>query len=141
MTGTKQTQSSDKSLVIQKRLEGKSMNQIVRETGISKGKVQYLINDWKQKMGASSVEKITEFASLVKRSDISIEQCAQGFRMINILKNLGIGNMDVANNDGKNNSKEENGHTNDNYNKLFSFIEEIYKNCIRGSTCHNSLMD
>ena len=91
MTGPKQTQSSaDKSLVIQKKLEGKSMNQIVRETGISKGKVQYLINDWKQKMGASSVEKITEFASLVKRSDISIEQCAQGFRMINILKNLGI---------------------------------------------------
>jgi DNA-directed RNA polymerase specialized sigma24 family protein len=52
MTAPKQTPSSDKSLVIQKRLEGKSMNQIERETGISKGKVQYLINDWKEKIGS-----------------------------------------------------------------------------------------
>ena len=101
MTEPKQTPSSDKSPVIQKRLEGKSMNQIVRETGISKGKVQYLINDWKQKIGASSIDEITEFASLVKRSDITIEQCAQGFRMINILKNLGIGDMDIAHDDEK----------------------------------------
>ena len=92
-------------------------------------------------MGASSIDEITEFATLVKRSDITIEQCAQGFRMINILKSLVIGNMDIADSDGKNDSEEENGHTNNNYNKLFSFIEEIYKNCIRGSTCHNSLMD
>jgi hypothetical protein len=47
MTGPKQTSSSDKSLAIQKRLEGKSMNQIVKETGISKGKVQYLIYNLK----------------------------------------------------------------------------------------------
>ena len=71
MTAPEQTPSSDKSLVIQKRLEGKSMNQIERETGISKGKVQYLINYWKQKIGASSFEEITDFASLVKRSDIN----------------------------------------------------------------------
>ena len=66
MTAPKQTPSSDKSPVIQKRLEGKFMNQIVRETGISKGKVQYLINYWKQKMGASSVDEITEFVTLLK---------------------------------------------------------------------------
>ena len=38
---------SDKSRVIQKYLQDKSMNQIVDETSISKGKVHYLINDWK----------------------------------------------------------------------------------------------
>jgi len=80
MTGPNQTPSSDKSLVIQKRLGGKSMNQRLKETGISKGKVQYLINDWKQKTGGAYVDKITDFASLVKRSSITIEQCAQGLQ-------------------------------------------------------------
>ena len=40
-------------------------------------------------MGVSSADEITDFASRVKKSDITIEQCAQGFRMINILKSLG----------------------------------------------------
>jgi hypothetical protein len=80
-------------------------------------------------MRDSSVDEITDFATLVKRSDTSIEQCAQGFRMINILKRLGIGNMDIA--DSDDDSKEEDDHVNDNYNKLFSFMEDIYKNCIK----------
>ena len=135
MTGPKQTPSADKSLVIQKRLEGKSMNQIVRETGILKGKVQYLINDWKQKIGASSIDEITDYASLVKRSDITIEECAQEFKMINILKNLGIGDMDIA-------DDEDDSHA-INYKEFSSFIEEIYKNCIKlgvaPALLHNSI--
>src|SRR3954451_3381935 len=115
MAGPKQTKPLDKSLVIQKRLEGKSMNQIVKETGISKGKVQYLIKEWEEKIGSSCAEEITEIATLVKRSDISIEQCAQGFRIINILKNLGIGNMDIADDE---NDDENDGHVNDNCNNL-----------------------
>jgi hypothetical protein len=85
--GPKQTPPpSGKSLVIQKRLEGKSMNQIVKETGISKGKVQYITKEWENKLGTSAAYEIIEFATLIKRSGITIEQCAQGFRMINILK-------------------------------------------------------
>ena len=38
----------DSSIVIQKYLDGKSMNEIVHETKISKGKVYYLIKGWKQ---------------------------------------------------------------------------------------------
>ena len=70
-------------------------------------------------MGSSSIDEITDFASLVKRSGISIEQCAQGFRMINILKNLGIGNMDIVDSE----EEEDDGiHANDNYSKLFVFV-------------------
>jgi hypothetical protein len=49
--GPNQTPPSDKSLVIQKRLEGKSMNEIVKETRISKGKVQYITKEWENKLG------------------------------------------------------------------------------------------
>jgi hypothetical protein len=81
------------SLVIQKNLQGKSMIQIVDETRISKGKVHYLIIDWKNKMSVSAPDEIRDFTVLVRKSNMSIEQCAQGFRMINILKNLGIQEM------------------------------------------------
>jgi len=80
--------STDKSLVIQKCLEGKSMNQIVKETGISKGKVQYITNEWENKLGTSSANEIIEFATQVKKPDITIEQCAQGFRMMKVLKEM-----------------------------------------------------
>ena len=96
------------------------MNQIVKETGISKRKVQYLINDWKQKIGTSSIDEITDFATLVKKSDVSIEQYTQGFRMINILKKIGIGNMDIAGEDGED-GDEDDSHANK-YKEFSSFI-------------------
>ena len=71
------------------------MNQIAIETGISKGKVHYLIKKWKDKVGSSDIEEIKEFAGLVKKSGISIDQCAKGFITINILKGFGIGNDDI----------------------------------------------
>ncbi len=84
------------SLVIQKYLQGKSRKQIVDEKSISKGKVHYLIINWKNKMSISDIDEIRNFTVLVRKSNMSIEQCAQGFRMINILKNLSIRENDEA---------------------------------------------
>jgi hypothetical protein len=64
------------SLVIQKNLQGKSMIQIVDENRISKGKVHYLIIDWKNKISVSSPDEIRDFTVLVRKSNMSIEQCA-----------------------------------------------------------------
>jgi hypothetical protein len=102
------------------------MNQIVDETGISKGKVHYLINDWKRKIATSDIDKIRDFTVLVRKSNMSIEQCAQGFRTTNILKNLGIHEGDdsvyVIDNDNKN-------FDNSQYNELSTFIQDIYLTC------------
>jgi len=120
------------SLVIQKYLQGESMNQISKETHFSKGKIHYLIKNWKGKINESDLDEVRDFSSLVKRSSISIEQCAQGFRMLNILKSIGIiGNLEVVDdNDYNNESKDIDNHiNNDNFNQLTSFIEEIYNNC------------
>ena len=108
------------------------MNQIARETGISKGKVHYLINDWKNKIGASDIDEIREFVGLSRKSNISIEQCAQGFRMMNILKNLGIKNGDIATDDNNNNDivDQSGGEGNKiNYKELSTFLEDIYIKC------------
>ena len=110
--------STDKSLKIQKRLEGKFMNQIVKETGISKGKVQYITKEWENKLGTSSANEIIEFATQVKKPDITIEQCAQGFRMMKVLKEMKIGTADIADDEDE-----------DDHSRSLSFIEEIYNNC------------
>ncbi len=104
------------------------MNQISDETGISKGKIHYLITDWKQKIKLQDIDEIRDFTVLVKKSNISIEQCAQGFRLANILKNLGV-------DDGNDNSiyaednDEKNNNNNNQYNEFSTFIQEIYLQC------------
>jgi len=108
------------------------MDQISKETLFSKGKVHYLIKNWKEKVKETDLDEVRGFSSLVKKSNISIEQCTQGFRMLNILKSFGIiRNLDILDND--NDDIESNGfdnHTNeDNFNELLTFVEEIYNNC------------
>ncbi len=39
---------------------------------------------------------IREFGFLARKSNISINQCTHGFRLINILKNHGTENGDIA---------------------------------------------
>ena len=89
--------------------------------GISKGKVFYLINDWKKKIAASDFDEVRKFVTLYTKSNMSIEQCAQGFRMANILKNFGI--------QYDNNNLDGDDTYDNNYNALSTFIEDVYKNC------------
>src|SRR3954468_22573333 len=103
MSGSKQ---SGKSPVIQGYLKGKAMDQIASETNVSKGKVHYLISDWKKEIGEPDIDTLREFSVTVRKSGISIGQCSQGFRMISILKNLGIHEDD--NDDGMDNKYEGN---------------------------------
>ena len=119
MSSSKQTGIS---LVIQGYLNGKSMDQIASETNVSKGKVHYLINNWKGEIGTPDIDTLREFSIKVRKSEISIGQCAQGFRMIGILKRLDIHEGD---DDGIDNKYEGN------YDEFASFIEDIYKNCKR----------
>ena len=118
MSSSKQ---SGKSLVIQGYLNGNSMDQIASETNVSKGKVHYLINNWKKEIGEPDIGTLREFSIKVRKSRISIGQCAQGFRMISILKNLGI--HEDNDNDGIDNKYEGN------YDEFSSFIEDVYKDC------------
>ena len=102
------------------------MNQIANETGILKGKVHYLIKEWKDKMGSSDIDEIKEFASLVKKSGISIDQCAKGFRTLNILKGFGIENEDIEDDDDDDDGITDNSNG---YKEFSTFVEDVYKNC------------
>jgi hypothetical protein len=110
-----------KSLVIQKYLEGKSMDKIVDEIRFSKGTVYSIIRDWKNSIGSYDIQEIRNFITSCTKSKITIEQCIQGFRMVNILKDFGIDKNSFDNVDG--------GDDDFDFNDLYSFIFDVYKNC------------
>lgn len=66
------------------------MNEIVRETPLSKGTVNNIIQDWKAKIMGTNIEEIKTFTSEVRKSGITIEECAQGFRLVQLLKKFDI---------------------------------------------------
>lgn len=69
--------SSLKSQVIQKYLHALSMNEIVRETPLSKGTVYSIIQDWRSNIGGTNIEEIRAFTSEVRKSGITIEVCSR----------------------------------------------------------------
>ena len=106
------------------------MNQIANETGISKGKVHYIINDWKKKIAIPDIEGIIDFIVLARKSNMSIQQCAQGFRMTNMLRDLCIQDDNSVYVYDDNDDDNGNDHIRNNqYNELSTFIENIYLNC------------
>jgi hypothetical protein len=124
------------SLVIQAYLNGKSRDDIAKETGISTGKVSNIIKEWKNKIGIPNVEELRDFTIAVKKSGISIGQCAEGYRMVQLMKNLGItveGNEDDGGvKDDLNNNNNSSGDISRhriNYNEFSTFVQEIYMNC------------
>ena len=63
---------------------------------------------------------IIDFTVLIRKSNMSIEQCVQGFRITNILKNLGIQEGDDAVDVNEYNIGSSR------YNELYTFIQNIY---------------
>jgi hypothetical protein len=113
-----------KSLVIQGHLNGKSRDKISKETKISTGSVSNILKDWKRGINIPEIDELRAFAITVKKSGLSIEQCAQGYKTAQILKSLGVvDDVDDENEYSRDiKAKEKNIG-------LPTFIEEIYLNC------------
>jgi hypothetical protein len=82
--------STIKSLVIQGYLNGKSRDQIAKETKISTGNVSNTIKEWKMGISIPGIDELRVFAITLKKSGISPGQCARGYRIIKLMKNLGV---------------------------------------------------
>ena len=148
-----------KSQAIEKYLHALSMNEIVRELPLSKGTVHSIIHEWRSKLGGTNVEEIRAFTSEVRKSSITIEECAQGHRIIQLLKKFVINDeFDVnvyedehedldpgveksnflTNRDPSTQNTNEITNPSENRykkstkienNKIIYFLDHIYKNC------------
>ncbi len=107
-------------------LNGKSFDQIAIENSMAKGSVHNIIRAWINHIGIPDIDELREFSVMVRKSGITIKQCAQSFRFIQILANFGIKDeIDMMpKNEGKN---DYHGLSHrDNY---YYFIESLYNNC------------
>jgi hypothetical protein len=108
--------------VIQGYLNGKSRDQIAKETGASTGKVSNTIKEWKMGISIPGIDELRAFAITVKKSGISMAQCAEGYRMAHIMKNLGVVDDEGDDEGGDVMGKGKNIG-------LPTFIDKIYFNC------------
>ncbi len=79
-----------KSEIIQKHLYSLSLNEIANETGISKTTAHNVIYDWNSRLESMDIQEIRRFTSEMRKSGITVQQCAQGFRTFQMLKEFEI---------------------------------------------------
>ena len=121
--------------MIQGYLNGKTRDSISKEIGISTGGVSNTIKEWKREIRVPEIEALRDFAITVKKSGLSMQQCAQGHRMAQLMKGLGIDDDDEdadGYTTGSNNSSNGIGNDINIEGKKMdfpSFVKEIYSNC------------
>ena len=79
-----------RSMIVQKYLHGLSLSEIANETEISKTTAHNVIYDWKSRLASIDIEEIRKFTSDMGKYGITVQQCVQGFRTFQMLKEFDI---------------------------------------------------
>ena len=87
-----------KSQVIEDSLKGKTREEIAIQNNTSTGNVSHIQRDFKKKIGESAFDETIEFARMVRKSGITMDQCLEGYRMYQLMEKLGF-NADNESND------------------------------------------
>jgi hypothetical protein len=100
----------EKLAVIDDWLSAESRNEIAIKRNIGNGTVYNIIQEWRNGIGVTKADRLRDIAIQLKKTGLSITDCATGLRMLMILKKYGI--------------KE-----NDDQEHLIYFLKEIYTRC------------
>jgi hypothetical protein len=107
--------SQVEELIIQNYLSGHSRDEIAEETGVALGSVSNKVNEWKKRLAAPDMEELRRFAVNMKKSGITMKQCAKGLRFLQLLKGLEI--------------MIENDDIDSDLDSLSFFVNDIYTKC------------
>ena len=94
--------------VIRKWLGGEQRDKIASDMSMGAGTVSNIISEWKEEIGIPTANTLRVLATELKRLNINALQCAKGYRLLNIINNLGV------------QEEEEN---------IESFLTQIYNLC------------
>ncbi len=101
---------SIRSTVISQYVLGSVFDEIVNETGLSKGTIFNIVREWREKISRADLDEIKSFTTRVKKSGITIQQCVEGFRIAQVLKEFGIreefDQENIENGQEENNTKD-----------------------------------
>ena len=80
-----------RAAVIRGWLNGYARDIVASGNHLSAGAVTNIVNEWRAELGFPTADALREVAVVLRRNTITAAQCATGFRLANILKNLGVG--------------------------------------------------
>jgi hypothetical protein len=78
-----------KEQVIRKWLSGEQRDKIASDMSIAAGTVTKIISEWKEEIGIPTADALRVLATELKRLNINASQCAKGYRLLNMINNLG----------------------------------------------------
>jgi hypothetical protein len=96
--------------VIREWLAGEPRDKIASDTELAAGTITNIVRDWRHELGYPTADALRQLAIDLKRLGINTVDCAIGFRIVNIIKRLGLVEAD-----------EEK--------RLESFVSDIYNKC------------
>jgi len=76
--------------VIRDWQNGKPRDTIARDNLLSPGSVSNIINDWRNELTHPVADALRELGIMLRKSRITASQCALGFRLASIMKDLGV---------------------------------------------------
>src|ERR1700747_2896768 len=79
-----------RTATIQEWLNGKSRATIAYENSLSAGAVSNIVKDWRNALTHPTADALRDLAIMLRKSGITASQCAIGFRLGSIMKDLGI---------------------------------------------------
>jgi hypothetical protein len=100
----------EKLAVIDDWLNGESRNDIVIKRSMGSGTVYNIIQEWRIGIGVQKADRLRDIALQLKKTGLSVTDCAIGLRTLMILKKYGI--------------KED-----EDQEQLIYFLKEIYTKC------------
>ena len=84
-----------KDEIVRQWLNGKLRDTIAIENGLSTGTVSNIVREWETQIGNLAADELREFGIFLRKSDLTPTQCAKGFRIANIIRDLGFTEDDV----------------------------------------------
>ena len=100
--------SEVRASVIRDWLSGKPRDTIARDNVVSAGAVSNIVREWKDALAVSDADALRELGIMFRKLGITAQECAIGFRLAKILKDLG--------------ADEEN---------FADFVSQVYNECTR----------
>jgi hypothetical protein len=77
--------------VVKMWLDGKTWKEMMQATDLSSGSISNILSRWKKKLDDLDPEAVRQFISTTKKEGMpTLSQCAEGFRMANMLAELGM---------------------------------------------------
>ena len=116
---------SQEDQIIQCYLQGYSRDETAAMLTVAGGSVSNIIIKWKKKIEIPDIEEIRRFMKTLRKANLTLKQCSEGFRMSQLMNNFSTGKNESIDFDKSN---------------FTIFVEELYDTCRKNQISQNMLM-